>query len=171
MNTSLTVAQSRPWTAVLNVVVLVGMALMAGIATADNTPSTARNLGDNPAQFTNRDSVGAADTVDFYKFRLTSRRSVQVTLSELSGDADLYLYGNNGVWLYSKRRGSGLQESIRKDLAPGEYRIQVYGWSGRINYKLGLRTWVPAPTTGQTRVLPPLNVWADLTPRLTPVAR
>ncbi len=133
-----------------------GILMMHG-ASADNTAATARDLGTDPSQFVTREVVGAADSSDNYKFTLSGPRSVQITLSELSGDADIYLMGDNGVWLSSTKRGYGLSERIRKDLAAGNYRLMVYGWAGSVNHKLQVNSWSPQPAATIKNFLPDLD--------------
>ena len=79
------------------------------------------------------------------------------TLTGLSGDADLYLQGNNGTYLFSAKRGNGVSESIRKNLDPGEYHVMVYGWAGSVNYRLQLNTVSANPPPAQARTLGPLD--------------
>lgn len=126
-------------------------------ALADNSRGQARNIGTDPASYGRSDMVGATDPMDYYKFTLRSKRSVTATLTGLSGDADLYLQGNNGTYLFSANRGSGVSESIRKNLEPGEYHILVYGWAGSVNYRLQLNTVSANPPPAQVRTLGPLD--------------
>lgn len=122
---------------------------------SDNTVAGARDMGTDPASFATREVVGSFDTADFYKFTLTSKRSVQISLTDISGDANLYLFGN-GVWVASTGRGR-VNEVIREDLDAGEYKVLVYGWAGAINHKITLKSWSPQPMTSITNNLPPLD--------------
>lgn len=138
---------------VLQILVIVGALSMQSMhAMADNSSRDANVIGADPMNFDTPNMVGSDDSADFYQFTLTSRRSVQVQLTDLSGDASLYVFGDNGIWLSSTRRGAGLNENIRKDLEPGRYYIMVYAWAGRVNHRLKVNTWLP-PVAGTSQSL------------------
>ena len=51
----------------------------------DNSSGDPNVIVTNPSNFETRNMVGVDDTADFYRFEITSRRSVQVQLTELTG--------------------------------------------------------------------------------------
>jgi hypothetical protein len=69
--------------------------------------------------------------VDFYSFKLTQAKTVQVQLSfsHASGDLDISLYDSQKR-LVAKSEGSSNLESIQKLLASGTYYIKIYGYKG-----------------------------------------
>lgn len=129
---------------------LATLTLMAAhAASADNSSATARDIGSNPSNYQRRDVVGVSDPMDFYRFSLSDRSAVDIRLSDISGDADIYLMGDNGTYLRSNRRGYGANEQIRQNLDAGTYRLLVYGWAGTVNHRLNINTQPsnPAGTT------------------------
>lgn len=96
---------------------------------SDDTRSGARNLGvlgeSKTARGSLRFSTTTFDIVDYFKFKLSSRSSVSLTLSGLKSDANLRLLDStNQVITTSTKRGKKA-ESIAEDLDAGDYFIQV----------------------------------------------
>ncbi|MEO1595574.1 MAG: pre-peptidase C-terminal domain-containing protein [Pseudomonadota bacterium] len=122
------------------------LGLLAALpAAADNSSSAARDIGTDPVNYQRREVVGVSDPMDFYKFTLTDRHSVNISLTGLSGDADLYLMGDNGTWLRSNNRGRGIDERINRNLDAGSYRLLVFGWEGTVNHTLRVNTQLANP--------------------------
>lgn len=108
---------------------------------AGNTLGSARNIS---LGNTFQDWVGSTDTLDFYRFNISSRGSVGITLSGMTSDADLRLIrdrNNNGrvdsgeVLATSILAGTQIDRIVR-DLEAGTYFIQVNRFSGNTNYTL-----------------------------------
>jgi serine protease len=127
-----------------------------------NTLPTARNLGviNNGTASGNRlvfDSVGRTDLLDIYFFQLTQGSRTQITLSDLSADADIRLIqdaNNNGriesneILRVSELSGINRDSIFLSSLGIGEYYIEVSSYSGNTNYSLAISA---APTdTGST---------------------
>ena len=102
---------------------------------SDNSQANATPLGNNPNAVSRNGMVGSADTMDFYRFSLSESRGMDVRLTNLTGNADLYVYGDNGAYFYSNNSGN-TSESISKTLRSGTYYVFVYGWAGTVNYQL-----------------------------------
>jgi serine protease len=122
-------------------------ALTVAADAADHTLSTARNLGVISGNRTIRDFVGSSDPNDFYHFQLTASSNINLRLTGLSADADLYLIqdaNRNGlvdrgeVLTYSMAPGSNSEAIDLTGLAAGSYAIQVTRYQGDTNYQLDL---------------------------------
>lgn len=110
---------------------------------AGNTLNTSRSISlASTSNFS--DWVGSSDTNDFYRFNVTSRGTVGLTLSGLSNDADLRLIqdrNNNGAIeageiLASSALGGTQVDRISRMLDAGTYFIAVDRYSGDTFYNL-----------------------------------
>jgi Calpain family cysteine protease/Bacterial pre-peptidase C-terminal domain len=110
------------------------------------TLGTARNLGSLASTMNINGSIGATDTIDFYRFTLNSG-NLNVALTGLSADADLRVIrdvnGNGaidyGEILASSTRGGIRDETINlSGLSSGDYFVEVFRFSGDTSYKLSL---------------------------------
>jgi serine protease len=128
----------------------------------DDTLPKARSIGviNNNTTAGNRiifDSVGRTDLSDLYSFQLTQGSRTQITLGDLSADADIRLIqdaNNNGriefneILRVSELSGISQDSIFLSSLAIGEYYIEVSSYSGNTNYSLTISA---APTdTGST---------------------
>jgi membrane-associated phospholipid phosphatase len=93
--------------------------------------------------------VGNRDPRDIYTFRLLSEANINLSLTNLSADADVRIVrdrNNNGMIdaddeeVARSERASNLDESINRRLLPGNYLVDVYQFSGNTNYTLRLST-------------------------------
>jgi hypothetical protein len=109
---------------------------------AGNSMAAARDLGtfSGTQVFRNSDFVGLIDTNDFYRFNLTTSRTVTGTISDLSADADLQVLNSAGTVIASSARVGNAYESISQSLGPGTYYFRVYQSSGDTNYTFRLTT-------------------------------
>ncbi len=121
--------------------------LNALVVTDDNTITTARDLGVVDRPIISRDFVGLSDPVDLYKFQLANGSRTQITLDELSGDADIQLIqdanGNGRIETNEILRRSELSATnpdviSLASLAIGEYYIRVQSYQGDTNYRITL---------------------------------
>lgn len=88
--------------------------------------------------------AGTTATDSYYRFRLSTTSSLNVSLSNLTADADLQLVqdtNQNGIVdvgevIGSSSNPSAQSESIATGLAAGTYFIHVYQYSGNTNYIL-----------------------------------
>jgi serine protease len=106
-----------------------------------DTLQTAHNVGDmNGQSFSFSDSVSSSDTFDFYRFRMESLGSVEVSLRGLSADADLYILDSQGK-VVSKSASLGTRDEFLGNgvLDSGTYYIRVQSFlSASTNYNLKL---------------------------------
>jgi hypothetical protein len=120
---------------------LFGGIVVAGVVPdPGNTLESAYNVGTLSDTQTFTDAVDSSDTSDYYRFSLDNSSNFNLSLTGLSADADVQLLDSNGNSItYSNRFGSA-DESINRSLAPGNYFVQVYQYSGDTNYTLNLST-------------------------------
>lgn len=74
--------------------------------------------------------ISPAGDVDNYKFVITTRGTITITLGTLPGDYDLKLLNSAGTQVAISQAGSTTSESINRTLNPGTYYAQVYGYNG-----------------------------------------
>lgn len=84
---------------------------------------------------------GGDDRIDYYKFTLNQSNGVNVKISGLRADLDLYLEDANGRVINSSTRSGTVDDSLDALLGPGTYyiRIQRFGTTGS-TYSLQLTT-------------------------------
>jgi hypothetical protein len=108
----------------------------------DNTQATAFNVGPlsggSAGTQTFNEFVGSADTVDYYKFTVSSGGTVNLGMSDLRNDADLYLLSSSGATLASSTRSGTSSESIAGTLTAGTYYVRTIRFSGDTTYTLGM---------------------------------
>lgn len=123
----------------------VSAAPVAPVDYAGNTLSTARNISVGSTS-TYSDWVGTLDTNDYYRFSLSDRSSLNLTLNNLTADANVRLIrdsNSNGVVdpneIITGSYWSGTQaESINTTLDRGTYFAQVYSATGNTYYNLSV---------------------------------
>lgn len=109
------------------------------IDVAGNDRTSAFNIGTLDAEAIYRDSVGTADTNDYYRFTLANSTAFTLILNGLSGNANVELLNNSGGVLQSSTNSGSLTESIRSTLGAGTYYIRVYSTAGaNTSYTLNL---------------------------------
>jgi hypothetical protein len=118
---------------------------------AGNTLAAARvvTLGSATSSYT--DYVGPADTIDYYKFITTGPTNLALSLTGLTGDADVYLLNSNGTEVaHSYNFGTAPEAISINNLATGAYYVQVRPYqTASTNYTLGLSA-APLQATGFT---------------------
>ena len=108
------------------------------IDNAGNTLATARNVGTLTATQSFSDWVGSADIDDYYKFNVTTLSNVNLNLTGLSADVDLYLLNSSGTVISSSEAGGTTSESITSLLSAGTYYARVNRYSDDTTYSLSL---------------------------------
>jgi hypothetical protein len=73
--------------------------------------------------------IASGSDQDFYKFT-TSGGTVNLSLSNLAGDYDLYLLNSTGTQLAASEQGGTSSESISYTATAGTYVIKVVGYGG-----------------------------------------
>ena len=110
--------------------------------TTSNTTTTCASTLDNSTNGTtsgaatipfNTDVTGLispSGDVDNYKFVITTRGTITITLGTLPGDYDLKLLNSSGSQVAISQAGGTTSESISRTVSAGTYYAQVYGYSG-----------------------------------------
>jgi Bacterial pre-peptidase C-terminal domain len=125
---------------------------------ADNSLAKAQSLGalDNNS-VVKRDALNRRDRVDYFKFSLGKSGSANFKLAGLRSNADLALLDGTGKVIARSKKGGNKPEKLQRQLAAGEYYIQVKGNGGSTKYKLkssavvsggGGGNPIPSPGTG-----------------------
>ena len=113
---------------------------------AGNSTTRARriNVGSTTANFT--DSVGRADTNDYYRFTLNQNSDFKLSLSGLTENADVWLLNSSGRTITSSRKFGNSSEAIDRQLDAGNYFIRVLSRTrGNTDYNLGVSATPLAP--------------------------
>jgi hypothetical protein len=100
-----------------------------------NTLSQNLNIGALGTTQTFNDFVGnphgiEQDENDFYTFSIPSASTINLKLTGLTANADLYLYDSNDYQIGESAAFSNVDETISKILNPGTYRIKVSSNNG-----------------------------------------
>lgn len=74
--------------------------------------------------------ISPSGDIDHYRFVITTRGTITITLGTLPGDYDLKLLNSAGTQLNISQAGGTSSESISRTLNPGTYYAQVYGYNG-----------------------------------------
>jgi hypothetical protein len=98
--------------------------------------------------------IASASDQDFYKFTTTGG-TVNLYLSNVAGDYDLYLLSSTGTQLAASELGGTSSESINYTAAAGTYVIKVIGYNGAFSafqcYALNLSVYQACgPVSGYT---------------------
>lgn len=107
---------------------------------AGNTLAAARavTLGATPSTFS--DFVGPTDTNDYYKFTTTGAIKFALSMTGLTGDADVYLLNSKGFEVAHSYNFGTTAEAINvSNLIAGTYYVRVKPYNGNsTNYSLSL---------------------------------
>lgn len=106
------------------------------ISRVDDTLAGAKNLGAIANSTGSNGFIGNSDKLDHFRFRLTSRSNVSLTLAGLTADADLFLLDRSGKAIAQSQRSERLSEQVRRVLNPGVYFVKVTQVRGNTNYLL-----------------------------------
>jgi len=112
---------------------------------AGNTLARARNIGTLSSTAHFSDYVGIGDSTDYYKFKITGLKEVNISLNGSSSKVRLALirdFNNNGKVdrsdVLDNRGGRGVFRSIGIRLGTGTYFARVMQTKARNNYSLSL---------------------------------
>jgi subtilisin family serine protease len=119
---------------------------------AGNTLSTARLTGglETPQTFT--DAVNSGDIIDFYRFDLAVDSTLNLSLDQLTADADVAVIrdiNGDGIAnlteiLQTSTNFGIIPDSLSANLIPGTYYVAVFQQEGDTQYNLNLST-TPTP--------------------------
>ena len=104
------------------------------------------NIGTLSDRFEKEESVGKRDRKDFYKFKVEEETEVEIKLTGLTGNADLYLLPQKGRLIDKSKNGGKKDEEITTVLEPGTYYLRVQPRNRRIrnaDYNLSLEILEP----------------------------
>ncbi|NEP78327.1 MAG: pre-peptidase, partial [Okeania sp. SIO3B3] len=93
---------------------------------AGNNRGNARNIGSLSGSRDFEEFVGETDRNDYYRFTLDNRSELDLSLDDLSANANLQLLRNNGSVIRTSRRGGSNEESISQTLDAGTYFVRVF---------------------------------------------
>lgn len=105
---------------------------------SDDTPETAKKIGlldATPFSQSFSDSVSQQDQLDFYNFDLLSNSQLQLKLSGMTADANVFLLNSLGQTINFSVNKENKNESLTQSLDPGTYYILV-----RSNRNLSIST-------------------------------
>ncbi len=144
------------------------LSLTATTGDVGNNYATAADVGLVSGQVIRTGSVGGTDLGDVYHFSTNATSNLQLNLTGLTADANLFLVqdvNQNGVYdagdllAFSTNTGTTAEQINRTDLAAGSYFAWVTANSGSAitNYNLTLTTDAAGNTLGNARDLGILN--------------
>ncbi|BAU10658.1 hypothetical protein LEP3755_11440 [Leptolyngbya sp. NIES-3755] len=118
-----------------------------------NTFDTARSINLTATSQSFTGTVNPLDSVDFYRLQINGKSSVQLSLTGLSGNANLELIqdrNRNGVidnneTLHRSTNATAIAELINTSLNPGTYFVRVAASNSSTEYRLNV-SGLSAPT-------------------------
>ncbi|MEB3340839.1 MAG: pre-peptidase C-terminal domain-containing protein, partial [Okeania sp.] len=117
-----------------------------------NTKETAGDMGDISATKTFSNWVGNVDQSDWFKFTITGDSAVNLGLTGMTANGNLYLYDETKEnSIASSTKSSDTDEVLAVNLNPGTYYVQVYGESGNTNYSLSATATAIPDAGGNTK--------------------
>ena len=116
-----------------------------------------------------QDAVGGNDPADYYRFQLDGDGTVDLQLSGLRSDVDLYLYGEDGRELARSWKGGSSDESIHVSLAAGQYYVLAKPWGAAESpYRLSISAEPASPSPDPNPQPPPATPSPDPEPDPAP---
>lgn len=73
--------------------------------------------------------IGTTTDIDYFKFTQSSTGYVNISLTNLPKDYDLYLYNSSGTLVAKSEKGSTTSEAIRYSAKAGTYYVKVIGYN------------------------------------------
>ena len=74
--------------------------------------------------------IASSADIDYYKFSVSTAKSISISLTTLPKDYDLYLYNSSGTLVAKSEKAGTTSESITYSAASGTYYIKVIGYNG-----------------------------------------
>jgi Bacterial pre-peptidase C-terminal domain len=140
--------------------------LTATTSDIGNSYATAANIGTLNGQRRFTGSLGPTDPGDVYGFSINATSNLQLDLTGLTADADLFLVQDvnlNGVYdsadllAFSTRIGTAAEQINRNNLAAGNYFAWIVPFGGPTSYTLTLATDAAGDTLDNARDIGILN--------------
>ncbi|MEH2196405.1 MAG: pre-peptidase C-terminal domain-containing protein [Nostoc sp.] len=97
-----------------------------GTDQAPDTFGTAKNIGALSSTQTFNDFVGNIDSNDWYRFSLNNNGAFNLTLNNLTDNADVQLVNSSGTTINTSAFTGTANETINTNLSAGTYYIRVY---------------------------------------------
>ncbi|MEB3885592.1 pre-peptidase C-terminal domain-containing protein [Lyngbya sp. CCY1209] len=96
--------------------------------------------------------VGSLDTNDYYSFTLAETSTVNLGLTGMNGNGDLYLYDSDQYWIDGSSNYDNADEAISQTLEPGTYYVRVNSDDGTTgaDYNLTASATAIVDTAGNT---------------------
>ena len=105
-----------------------GIDLLFPSGVGDDTRATANDRGDltnTPSTTRTGNIIGGSNNPDYHEFTLSSEKSVELTLSGLGDNLDLYLESPSGSEINSSELPAAFSENFTESLDAGTYYIRV----------------------------------------------
>ncbi|HEX4797229.1 MAG TPA: PPC domain-containing protein [Humisphaera sp.] len=93
---------------------------------AGNTTTAAKNVGTLGLPLSFNDWVGSADANDYYKFAVSVKSDLTVTLSGLTANADLQLLNSAGTLIVASANTGTTADKIVRTIDVGTYFVRVF---------------------------------------------
>lgn len=96
--------------------------------------------------------IYSSTDVDWYKFTTGASGNIAISLSNLPGDYDIYLYNQSGTQLASSLKAGTTSESISyNSTAAGNYYVKIIGYNGAMSTTTAyaLQATYPTASNGQ----------------------
>ncbi|HEY1065491.1 MAG TPA: S8 family serine peptidase, partial [Pirellulales bacterium] len=118
------------------------LTLTAALDAAGDSRKSAAKLGAlSTSTVTVGDRIGGIDGHDYYKFSVSSATNVNLSLAELTGDANLSLYNSKGRLVAGSSQSGTSSEELSLTLAKGTYYLDVTPGFGVVaDYRLSVTT-------------------------------
>jgi bacillolysin/thermolysin len=125
-------AGSAEVTAVTNAYNSVGIApVIADTYESNNTTGTAYQITSGT---TYKSLISSTTDVDYYKIVTSARGTISVSLTNLAGDYDMYLYNSAGTLVAKSELGYGSNESFTyRTSGAGTYYLKIQGYDGAMS--------------------------------------
>jgi hypothetical protein len=104
--------------------------------------------------------IATASDVDWYKFTNTAAQSnIYITLSNLPGDYDVYLYNSAGTLIGSSTAGGTTSEAIIFNTSTvGTYYVRVIGYNGAFSTSVCYKLRAEISGTPKAAMIQPVTV-------------
>lgn len=146
---------------------------VTALAGCSNTPEPNETQAAAVTMGTNADlnsQIASASDVDWYKFTNTAAQSnIYVTLSNLPGDYDVYLYNAAGTLLGSSTAGGTTSEAIIYNTTTvGTYSIRVIGYNGASSTSVCYKLRAEISGTPKAALVQPVTISKNSNITLSP---
>jgi hypothetical protein len=105
-------------------------------APSDDAPNTLKAVVQaSPKDVNLRYYISPSGDEDWFRFQVTQTGNLQVHLTGLSADYDIFVYNATGTLLGSSTKDKKSAEFVKLDhVLPGDYYVQIIGVAGAWNF-------------------------------------